>query len=192
MYAKESHAEALEESTSVSSSGLWAGALCWKLGFIYKEYHKPGAENIHTSPSMHLLSSPQDISRDEGCAPASKQQSHGPAWLEPALGSSAVTGSCPPPAVLPITLCPTPPPWKAGPREVRHRAVGTQPDFTPPVLLSLCPISAYPPAPGARRGAVQVSRKHMASSRTRRRTRRAGATAPHTCTMLPPLLLQPQ
>jgi len=126
-----------------------------------------------------------------GCAPGSKQQSHGPAWLEPALRSSSATGSYPAPVVLPITLCPTPPPWKAGPREVWHRAVGTQPDFLPSVLLSLGPISAHPPAPGARHGAAQVSWKHMAISR-RKRTRRAGAMAPHTCTMLPPPPLQPQ
>ncbi len=144
------------------------------------------SRNAHAFPS-----SPQDVSQDEGCAPASKQQSHGPAWLEPALGSSAATGSGPAPAALALTPCPTAPPWKAGPREAWHRAVGTQPDFLPPVLLGLGPISAHPPAPGARHGAAQVSRKHMAISR-RKRTRRAGAMAPHTRTMLPTPPLQPQ
>ena len=62
------------------------------------------SRNAHAFPSTHRLSSPQDISQDEGCAPASKQQSHSPAWLEPALGSSAATGS----ARL-LRCCPSPP-----------------------------------------------------------------------------------
>ena len=53
-YTKEGHTEALEESTPVSSSGLWAGALCWKLGFIYGEYHEPGAEMLTLLPA-HIL-----------------------------------------------------------------------------------------------------------------------------------------
>ena len=62
IYTKEGRTEALQGSTCVSSSGLWAGALCWKLGVTYGEYHTPGAENAHASPSTHLVSSPQDAS----------------------------------------------------------------------------------------------------------------------------------
>ncbi len=72
------------------------------------------SRNAHAFPSTQSL--PQDITQDEGCAPASKRQSRGPARLEPALGNSAATGSCPAPAVLPVTLCLTSTP-EGGPRE---------------------------------------------------------------------------
>ena len=108
--------------------------------------------------------------------------------LEPALGSRAATGSFLAPEVLPITIGP---PWKAGPREPCSGTTGIQPDFWPPVLLTFGPLSAHPPAPGARHGAAKLSREHTAVRR-RTTTRRTGATDPHTRAMLPPQLLQPQ
>ena len=195
IYTKEGRTEALQGSTCVSSSGLWAGALCWKLGVTYGEYHTPGAENAHASPSTHLVSSPQDASLP-GRRLCSSQQAAEP-WPGTAGARPGeqrchglLPGSCGA-ARHPLPNSPHPLPRKAGPREERHRAVGTQPDFLPPALLSFGPISAHPPAPGARHGAAQLSRKHTAIRR-RRKTRRAGAMAPHTRTTLPPPLLQPQ
>ena len=129
---------------------------------------------------------PQDITQGEGCAPASKRQSRGPAWL----GNSAATGSCPAPAVLPITLCLTST-TEGGPREGWCRAMAMQPDFRPPVPPSFGLVSAHSPAPCARSGAAQISQECKDISR-RSTTRRAGAVAPHTRAMLPPPPLQPQ
>ena len=189
--AQEGHTEALEESTPVSSSGLWAGALCWKLGFIYGEYHEPGAEMLTLLPAHICQALPRTSPTMKAVLqPASSRAMARHGWSQP-------WGAALPRALARLLrCCPSPPaqhhpPWKASPREVWHRAVGTQPDFLPPLLLSPCPISAHPPAPGARHGAAQVSRKHMAISR-RKRTKRAGAMAPHTRTMLPTPPLQPQ
>ena len=137
VYTKEGHAEAPEENTPVSSSGLWLGALCWELGFVYGEHHEAGAEMLRLFPAHIFRALPQDITQDEGCAPASKRQSRGPARLEPALGNSAATGSCLAPAVLPVTLCLTST-MEGSPREGWCRAVATaQLQFWP----RLCPLT---------------------------------------------------
>lgn len=54
VYTKEGHTKALEENTPASSSGLWVGALCWKPGFVYGEYHQAGAEMLMLFPA-HIL-----------------------------------------------------------------------------------------------------------------------------------------
>ena len=82
--AQEGHTEALEESTPVSSSGLWAGALCWKLGFIYGEYHEPGAEMLTLLPAHICQALPRTSPTTKAVLqPASSRAMARHGWSQP-------------------------------------------------------------------------------------------------------------
>lgn len=166
--------------------GLCVGNRDLSMGSTTRLEQKCSCFSQHTSCELSPRASPR---MKAVLQPASSRVMVWHGWSQP-WGASAATGSWLAPAVLPVTLCLTST-MGGSPREGWCRAMATQPDFLPLAPLSFGSIAAHSPAPCTGSGAAQISQERRDIS-SRRRTRRAGAVAPHTRAMLPPPPLQPQ
>ena len=185
VYTKEGHTKALPLPLGCGW-GLCVGNRDLSMGSTTRLEQKCSCFSQHTSCELSPRASPR---MKAVLQPASSRVMVRHGWSQP-WGASAATGSWLAPAVLPVTLCLTST-MGGSPREGWCRAMATQPDFLPLAPLSFGSIAAHSPAPCTGSGAAQISQERRDIS-SRRRTRRAGAVAPHTRAMLPPPPLQPQ